>query len=37
MSKFIELLKSVNKTTINKLYGYIFKSFQKRNEIFYSA
>ena len=37
MPKFIELLKSENKTTINKLSVYIFKSFQKRNEIFYPA
>ena len=37
MPKFIELLKSENKTNINKLSVYIFKSFQKRNEIFYPA
>ena len=37
MPKFIEWLKSENKTTINKIYVYIFKSFQKRNKIFYSA
>ena len=37
MPKFIELLKSENKTTINKLSVYIFKSFQKRKRIFYPA
>ena len=37
MPKHNDLLKSESKTTITKLSVYIFKRFQKRNEIFYPA